>query len=603
MSHPDRLGRTHQRPSRLTSGQLTALAAVGTVLGGLALWHLTLVLTAGVALTEVGVTLRALMSAAPLDLPARYDPAGAGPTVALFIALMVSALALVIWWALRAPQHRRGGAVGLADRGQTRRSAGETRAREKAAWTRRASVAAGRLDVQRAPLSEVGLLLGHTSRDGEPVVLTLEDQVAVIAPTGAGKTLYLIVGACLDAPGPLVATSTRPELLDAILEARTGMGTVWVFDPLDVATFPDAMVWDPVAGAEESAAASARAASFVAGIGADGSADSSNPFFRQAARAIIARMLHAAALGGRCMDDVVAWSLDLQNSDTAQGILDRDPRAEVQWAQTLKAARTGADDTVSSIRQTLAQKVEPILSRLVMRQMVPGRGVQVFDPAAFVRSTDTLVLITDDQAQTNVAPLTTMLLGEVIQAAKQAAAQSMTGALDPPMRIVGDEIANVAPLPKLPGLLSDSRGLGVQWLLAFQSVAQILARWGEDEGRQILANLNCSLVMGGLQDEKALDRFSALVGETEVTEVTSNLDQTNTATGASISTAERTALRAEEIRQLRDGQALVIYRNAPAMLIDLIRWTDRPDGDQTAAAITRVRAARIGHRPLAGDAW
>jgi hypothetical protein len=72
---------------------------------------------------------------------------------------------------------------------------------------------------------------------------------------------------------------------------------------------------------------------------------------------------------------------------------------------------------------TLAQKVEPILSRTVMRQMLPQPGVQVFDPAAFVASTDTLVLITDDQAQTNAAPLTAMLLGEVIDAAKAHAAR------------------------------------------------------------------------------------------------------------------------------------------------------------------------------------
>jgi len=42
---------------------------------------------------------------------------------------------------------------------------------------------------------------------------------------------------------------------------------------------------------------------------------------------------------------------------------------------------------------------------------------------------------------------------------------------------------------------------------------------------------------------------------------------------------------------------LVIYRNAPAMLVNLIPWTHRPDGDEIAAAITRVRTARTTHRP------
>ncbi len=595
MNQPDR-GRSHQRPSLLTSGQLTGLISIGAALGAFVLWHLTLVLTAGVPPAGVGVTLRALMAAAPLDLPARYVPAGAGPTVAVFVSLMLAVLALVIWLLLRTPRRRRT-AVGLADRAEARESAGETRAREKAGWTRRASVTAGLLDVKTALLSEVGLLLGYGSEHGEPLVLTLEDQVAVFAPTGAGKTLYLMVGACLDAPGPLIATSTRPELLDAIVEARTGPGQVWVFDPLNVANFPDAMVWDPVAGAQNSAAAVARANAFVAGFGA-GSSDSSNPFFRYMAGIIISRLLHAAALGDRSIGDVLSWAMDIENSETAQEILDgQGDKAEMLWASTLRSARQGADETLSSVRLTLAQKIEPILSRTVMRQMTPGNGVRVFDPNAFVKSRDTLILITDDQAQTNVAPLTTMLLGDVLEAAKAAAARSRTAVLDPPLRIVGDEIANVAPLPKLPGLLSDSRGLGVQWIVAFQSVAQVLARWGEDEGRQILATPNCSLILGGLQDEKALDRFSALVGEADVTEVSSNLDAANVSAGSSVTVTERTALRAEEIRQLPDGQALAIYRNARAMLVDMIPWTDRPDGDEIKDGITRVRDARIEHRP------
>ena len=92
----------------------------------------------------------------------------------------------------------------------------------------------------------------------------------------------------LDAPGPLITTSTKPELLDAIVEARTSKGRVWVFDPLDVAGWPEPMIWNPVAGAQHSAAAVARGKAFAAGFGADAT-DSSNPFFRHAAGIIVAR--------------------------------------------------------------------------------------------------------------------------------------------------------------------------------------------------------------------------------------------------------------------------------------------------------------------------
>lgn len=168
----------------------------------------------------------------------------------------------------------------------------------------------------------------------------------------------------------------------------------------------------------------------------------------------MARLIHAAALSDSTMVDVVGWALELERSTTARDILSDHPDAELFWAQTLRAASEGADETLSSVRMTLGQKVEPILSRTVMRQMLPADGVPVFDPTAFVISTDTLVLITDDQARTNVAPLTTMLLNEVLDAAKAQAARAHTGRLDPPLRIVGDEIANVAPVPKLPGRLT-----------------------------------------------------------------------------------------------------------------------------------------------------
>lgn len=83
-------------------------------------------------------------------------------------------------------------------------------------------------------------------------MVTLEDQIGVYAPTGAGKSLRVVIPLCLDAPGALVATSTRPEILDAVVEHRAGRGQIWVFDPLDRAGWPEPMIWNPVNGAQDS---------------------------------------------------------------------------------------------------------------------------------------------------------------------------------------------------------------------------------------------------------------------------------------------------------------------------------------------------------------
>ena len=134
-------------------------------------------------------------------------------------------------------------------------------------------------------------------------------------------------------------------------------------------------------------------------------------------------------------------------------------------------------------------------------------------------------------------------------------------------------------------------------------------RFGEDLPAVVLAPAGDDL-RDGLERGEPLDAVAprrpagrkgprpvlALVGDTDVTEISATLDSANTATGNTVTTAERTALRAEEIRLIPDGQALVIYRNAPAMLVTLIPWTHRPDGGDIANAITRVRTART-HQP------
>jgi type IV secretion system protein VirD4 len=182
----------------------------------------------------------------------------------------------------------------------------------------------------------------------------------------------------------------------------------------------------------------------------------------------------------------------------------------------------------------------------------------------------------------------------VLSAAKRVAAMARTGRLNPPLRIVGDEICNVAPVPKLPGYLSNSRGFGLQWWLAFQSMAQILACWGEAGGRALMANLNLSMILDGLQDEQALERFWILVGNADIMQVSANLDAANTVRGHSMSTSDMRVMPPEKIRQLPLGQALVIYRTAPAMLVDLKPWTARADGEDIAEGIRRIRALRMG---------
>jgi type IV secretory pathway TraG/TraD family ATPase VirD4 len=442
---------------------------------------------------------------------------------------------------------------------------------------------------------------------GAPVVLPLEDHALIVAPTGAGKTRDLMIPAALTAPGPLIVTCTRADILDVIATERAGGGQVHVFDVLGLLGWPDPTVWNPVAGARHGERAVARGRAFAGALDVDHTTSNAG-FFRANAAAAWGYLLHAADLASLDVAAALDWAAHLSNGavDARQIIAtSADPLAEPAWAANLASIATGADDTVAASRQTLQQAVEPLALRSVLTHVIPRAGAPLFDPHTFVTSArpgpdgrrrggDTLVLVADQNASTNVAPLCAMLLQEVIDTAKRVA---KGGRLDPPIRLVGDEIANVAPLPKLPDLGTDARGFGLQLVLAIQSIPQAERRWGAAGAKALLDNMNAEIVLGGLSDPATLERYATLVGEVELTRHSANYDALGRGTGAGAHTADRKALRADEIRRIPDGHGLLIYRNRPAAMLAMTPWYATPDGPGLQVQRAATQARRLADDP------
>lgn len=590
---PPQLGRQDESAPLLSWRARTTATMWALGLLALLAWHVAVALTSStVGLTQVNVTSRALLRGQPLSGLGGPAPS-TGATLAVFAGLLVAALAAVIgasaWWVSRRARGRRG--RGFAGAHEVRDRLGVAKARASAGQTRPGLLPE---DVKRAKVHQIGLPLGHVGR--EAVVLPLEDHLVVVAPTGAGKSRDVMIPAACSAPGALVITCTRADILDVVAEGRAQLGKLWVFDPLDRVGWPEPMVWNPVAGCRDGSIAIGRGLAFAAGLGADDRSATNSGFFRANASSALTRLLHAAALEDRPIADVIDWALHLDNgADIPQDIIRRsdDPSSEPMWAGMLRSVATGADETVASSRQTLQQAIEPLALRRVLRWVTPTPGVPAFDPAAFVRSSDTLVLVADDNASTNVAPLCAMLLQEVVDATKAAAARMPGGRLDPPLRLVGDEIANVAPLPRLPDLGTDARGFGMQLVLALQSLSQAERRWSPAGANTLLDTMPAELLFGGLTDVKALQRYSALVGNVELTQASTTLDNAGRATSTAERTAERTVLRTDEARRIPDRHGLLIYRNAPAVLLRMTPWFEGPDGRELEQARRRTEQRRL----------
>jgi type IV secretory pathway TraG/TraD family ATPase VirD4 len=228
----------------------------------------------------------------------------------------------------------------------------------------------------------------------------------------------------------------------------------------------------------------------------------------------------------------------------------------------------------------------------VLRWVTPTDGVDGFDPAKFVESNDTLVLLSDASANLNVSPLTTMLFQSVVDAAKAYAATCPTGRIDPPLRIVADEVANVAPMPRLPDLASDARGHGIQPIIGLQSLSQAVTRWGREPAETLLTNMAAEIVLGGLSDPTTLARYSTLVGDVEVSEVQLSFEAGGSNSGSSVQRRDKPALRQDEVRRIPRHQALLVYRSMPAVMIRTRPWWEGPRGDELKDHQARIRGLR-----------
>lgn len=171
---------------------------------------------------------------------------------------------------------------------------------------------------------EVGYRLG-TSK-GQGVWASVEDSILLIGPPRSGKGLHIVIPAILDAPGPVVTTSTRPDNLTATLRARQRRGPVAVFDPQHLAEgLPAGMRWSPVRGCEDPLTAMIRATGLASATGLSAGGVESGGFWEGKTRTALQALLHAAALDSRKPADLFRWTLDPAAAAEAVAILTNHP--------------------------------------------------------------------------------------------------------------------------------------------------------------------------------------------------------------------------------------------------------------------------------------
>lgn len=130
---------------------------------------------------------------------------------------------------------------------------------------------------------------------------------------------------------------------------------------------------------------------------------------------------------------------------------------------------------------------------------------------------DTIIMSIPQHQQLLAAPLIITLLGAITRAAmRRKGLDERAGYYGRPnVGLVLDELANLAPLPDLPRLLSEGASQGVTIYGCLQNATQSLARWGErDGGHAMLATFGNVICLPGVTDPYTLDWFEQLGGRT-----------------------------------------------------------------------------------------
>ncbi|MFM9432785.1 type IV secretory system conjugative DNA transfer family protein [Arthrobacter sp. MP_2.3] len=441
-----------------------------------------------------------------------------------------------------------------------------------------------------ADATEEEMIVALCKLDGQTLYVQHEDSMWVFAPQRSGKTLFLAVGIILDAPGAVIATSTKNDLPMLTAVARQRKGDVTVFDLQDISGWPNKVRWNVIAGCEDPDEALARAKAW-AGAQPMGNVKNGD-FFNSKASAVLGRFLHAAALGGKSIEDVVRWTNNFSDKEPLD-ILE-DHNAPAAFSARLRALTTSrAGETVDSIQETLAGLLEPLSSPKAMHTLSPAKG-EGFDMETFLAKPNTIYLLTDGE-RSPVAPLVAMFADFMFRKAQRISQGMPGGRLWPVLTMVLDEAPNVAAIPDMAGALSDSGGRGIRIIGFSQSFAQNRQRWGSEAATAIRGTSSIRLFLPGLEELDELDKIARAAGTTRKERVSTS--QGRGGSSRTTSEEERPVIRGNEIQQLPVGEAFMHYSNVAPARVKLMPWWERPDADQIrtdkAAAAEIVRRVQV----------
>lgn len=409
---------------------------------------------------------------------------------------------------------------------------------------------------------------------GGPVFLPRESHLLVIGPPRSGKTRSIVIPNIRFAPGPVVATSTKADLLEATYRERLEVGRAMVFDPSGTVATPKGVqrvFWSPIdhMGTYSQALGVTRAMIDAAML-VEGGRGSYSHWVERAA-ALVAPMIHAAQIGGYEMDTLMRWLSRRECKDPA-GIL---KACDEELAlDSMRAVLMSEERELSGIFSTALG----LLGSYSYPELHQSGVASRIDPLDFVNSSDTLYLVSPSHIQRLVAPVIVGLIEEMKNRSYSLSANPDSDRDRKPLALILDEMANIAPLGGISSILSEGASQKVLLLGALQDLSQARARWGE-VSQGFLTLFGSVLVLPGISDSSSLKQLSLISGISEAQSVSRNyggsiLGRILGPRGVTESTHPRPVLEPWEIARSKGNQGYLYRRSRDVRRVRLIPFEE-----------------------------
>jgi len=415
----------------------------------------------------------------------------------------------------------------------------------------------------RVPAPQPGrLTLG---RSGRSLLAAGERQsVIVFAPTETHKTSGLAIPALLEWQGPVLVTSVKGDLLAETVARRERLGKVMIFDPAQVSGMEPSRA-TPLWGASTWHGAMRVAHWLCAAARTSSGGLQDADFWFATAEKLLAPLLFAAASSGKTMSAVVRW-LD-EGPEANEAAVEKllaeagEPAALRAW----QATKNREERQRSSVYTTAEMAIAAFADQRVMEETAGAD----YTPAALLDGkANTLYLCAPKHEQERLRTLFSTIVQELMAVAYESAA--VDGPLDPPLLLLLDEAANIAPIPNLDEIASTGAGQGIQLLSVFQDMAQVSTRYGR-RAATIVNNHRAKLFGTGISDAETLSYVSRIVGPGEFEQRSRNTGERGRRSQTEGETY-RDLAPANVVRERDPGTALLIYGHLPPAKIRLRPW-------------------------------